>query len=149
MTESLTTHNLLFLCTGNYYRSRIAEAVFNYHAIINALEWRAQSRGFRPKAELMGLSPIALDFLMEQGVQPDLTAATPKKLTVPDLAASAMVIALYEPEHRPMMGSAFPDWEERVVYWQVPDIDVLAPEKALPILMKEMQVLFDEILAGV
>jgi len=149
MKEPCSTQTLIFICTGNYYRSRIAEAVFNYHAIINSLDWRAQSRGFRPKPEQMGLSPIALDFLVDQRVQPDLTAPGPRKLTERDLADSAMAIALYEAEHRPMMQSAFPEWEERVVYWQVPDIDVMPPEKALPILMEEVMALFDEIQAGV
>jgi protein-tyrosine phosphatase len=148
MNEPRSIQNLLFLCTGNYYRSRIAEAVFNYLAIINSLNWRAQSRGFRPKSEQMGLSPIAHDFLVEQKIQPDLTAPCPRQLTVPDLVASSIAIALYESEHRPMMQSAFPDWAERVIYWQVPDIDVLSAEKALPILMAEVQALFDQIKAG-
>jgi len=38
---------VLFLCTGNYYRSRHAEAVFNHHAERLGLGWRAVSRGSR------------------------------------------------------------------------------------------------------
>ena len=36
---------VLFLCTGNYYRSRFAEAVFNSVAARMGLSWRASSRG--------------------------------------------------------------------------------------------------------
>ena len=36
---------LLFLCTGNYYRSRYAEELFNHRAAPAGLNWRAQSRG--------------------------------------------------------------------------------------------------------
>ena len=37
---------VLFLCTGNYYRSRYAEHYFNAHAA--GTGWRADSRGFEP-----------------------------------------------------------------------------------------------------
>src|SRR5947209_4616021 len=37
--------NVLFLCTGNYYRSRFAEAFFNARAPKADVPWRAASRG--------------------------------------------------------------------------------------------------------
>ena len=36
---------VLFLCTGNYYRSRFAEELFNHLAIQRGLAWRADSAG--------------------------------------------------------------------------------------------------------
>jgi hypothetical protein len=39
---------VLFLCTGNYYRSRFAEALFNSVAGKMGLPWRASSRGLAP-----------------------------------------------------------------------------------------------------
>jgi protein-tyrosine phosphatase len=36
--------SVLFLCTGNYYRSRFAEELFNAHADTRRLGWRAISR---------------------------------------------------------------------------------------------------------
>ena len=36
---------LLFLCTGNYYRSRFAEILFNSVAGKMGLSWKASSRG--------------------------------------------------------------------------------------------------------
>lgn len=39
---------VLFLCTGNYYRSRFAEYLFNHLAEQQTLEWRAESLGFAP-----------------------------------------------------------------------------------------------------
>jgi protein-tyrosine-phosphatase len=36
---------ILFLCTGNYYRSRFAEVLFNSVADKMGLPWRAASRG--------------------------------------------------------------------------------------------------------
>ena len=44
-----TTNNahkrVLFICTGNFYRSRFAEAVFNHHAELHKIPWVAFSRG--------------------------------------------------------------------------------------------------------
>ncbi|HEX3600375.1 MAG TPA: hypothetical protein VHU84_09555, partial [Lacipirellulaceae bacterium] len=36
---------VLFLCTGNYYRSRFAEIYFNWLAQQRGLAWSAESRG--------------------------------------------------------------------------------------------------------
>ena len=41
-------NNLLFLCTGNYYRSRFCEEYFNHLAQGHSLPWRADSRGLAP-----------------------------------------------------------------------------------------------------
>ena len=38
------TNRVLFLCTGNYYRSRYAEEIFNHQAGRDGLGWRAFSR---------------------------------------------------------------------------------------------------------
>ena len=40
-----TNKTVLFLCTGNYYRSRFAEVLFNSVAGKMGLPWRASSRG--------------------------------------------------------------------------------------------------------
>ncbi len=39
-------HEVLFVCTGNYYRSRFAELFFTARAAQAGLPWAAQSRGF-------------------------------------------------------------------------------------------------------
>ena len=41
---------ILFLCTGNYFRSRFAEQLFNHIAQAEALPWVAESRALRPVA---------------------------------------------------------------------------------------------------
>ena len=45
---------VLFLCTGNYYRSRFAEILFNWHATQQELNWRADSRGLALFSDNLG-----------------------------------------------------------------------------------------------
>jgi len=59
---------VLFLCTGNYYRSRFAEELFNHHAERAGLDWTAQSRGLaleRGAHNVGPISPVALHGLKE------------------------------------------------------------------------------------
>jgi protein-tyrosine phosphatase len=49
MTES---RRVLFLCTGNYYRSRYAEEVFHHNARQEGLARVAVSRGVSEKVRL-------------------------------------------------------------------------------------------------
>ncbi len=45
MSTNLKT--VVFICTGNYYRSRFSEYLFNALAEKSGLFWRATSRGLR------------------------------------------------------------------------------------------------------
>ncbi len=55
----MSTRTVLFLCTGNYYRSRHAEAVFNHHAAAAGLGWRATSRGLALERGANNVGPLA------------------------------------------------------------------------------------------
>ena len=62
---------LLFLCTGNYYRSRFAELLFNAMAATHALPWQAFSRGLaldKGVNNIGPMSPFALDALRALGI---------------------------------------------------------------------------------
>ncbi len=143
-----TPQQLLFVCTGNIYRSRHAEAVFNHHALLDQLPWKAISRGLRAKDKEWGLSNESRDRLLDQRIPLELTADFPEQLTEQELAESSLVIAVYEKEHRPMFAKAFPRWENRVVYWHVPDIDEQPWESMLPFLEKRVRHLADMLRQG-
>lgn len=123
---------ILFLCTGNYYRSRFAEAVFNHHARRANLGWSAFSRGLAIHLVTGDLSPFTAAALHARAIPREHTSPTRVALAEADLAGAERVIALDEEEHRPLVREGFPAWEERVVFWDVCDAHLTAPEEALP-----------------
>ncbi len=86
--------SLLFLCTGNFYRSRFAEAWFNAAAARANLHWRAASAGFRPHIEASPLSSWAAERLIEEGIPLDMTRTAPIKVTEADLTEASLIVAM-------------------------------------------------------
>ncbi|MGH8021634.1 MAG: low molecular weight phosphatase family protein [Opitutaceae bacterium] len=137
----------MFICSGNYYRSRFAEAVFNHHARERGLDWRAFSRGLATHlvSGLGELSVYTRFALADRGIALDHTGERPTALTAEDLEKTEMPIALKEAEHRAMIREQFPDWENRIMYWHVHDLDGATPEEALPEIEKKVLRLLDEL----
>ena len=128
------THKILFVCTGNYYRSRFAELLFNACASRLGLPWKAVSRGIA--AELGGMnigpiSPLVLRKLKLLGIPPETKPRTPLQLNEIDLEEADLVIALNAAEHRPLMRRRFPEWVDRIEYWDIPDLHLMGAEDAL------------------
>src|SRR5437588_8928181 len=114
---------ILFLCTGNYYRSRLAEIFFNWQAQLRGLLWRAESRGLALDGCNYGpISRHTLSRLKEQGIAADDDPRFPLQVKELDLAAADHIIAVKEAEHRPMLEARFPAWRNRVEYWHVHDL---------------------------
>jgi protein-tyrosine phosphatase len=138
-------HTVLFICTGNYYRSRFAEAVFNYYADLMGLDWHAFSRGLAPDLVYGELSPRTRDALLARGISLGYTAATKALLTLNDLEAADRVIALKESEHRLLMRRQFPEWIDRIEYWQFSDLDYWGPMDTLSRIELRVTDLLDEL----
>ena len=97
---------ILFLCTGNYYRSRFAEELFNHHVRRIGLNWVAQSRGLaleRGALNVGSISPFALHALKELAITARGADRFPQQCTAGDLAGADFVVAVKEAEHRPLM----------------------------------------------
>ena len=125
---------VLFLCTGNYYRSRYAEMVFNHLAADSGLPWRADSSGLAIELGQFNVGPISqetIGALTKHGIACD-DPRNPKKCTATELQKADLVVALKEVEHRPMLTSRFPAWADRVEYWHVHDLDQSTADEALP-----------------
>jgi protein-tyrosine phosphatase len=130
-------NRLLFLCTGNYYRSRYAEELFNHRAGIADLNWRAFSRGAAEKGSpnnVGPISPFALEGLQAKGIAPVGNLRYPEPCTPPDLESADLIVALKEAEHRPLIERRFPEMAGRVIYWHVDDVDIAKPAIALALI---------------
>jgi protein-tyrosine phosphatase len=138
-------HRILFVCTGNYYRSRYAEAVFNHLAYAKKLPWVAISRGLDTSKphDPFNLSPIVVKDLQSKNIPFD--PRNPIALTESDLQSLNLgdqVVALDEKEHRPMVQKKFPKWEGRFTYFHV--VDKIAPE-TLPSIYTQVSEIVDHL----
>jgi len=140
---------LLFLCTGNYYRSRFAELWFNHRAEREELDWRATSGGLGlvPERNSGCISQFTRTRLAERGVRLEEPVRFPVASTVEDLRRAERIIAMKRAEHEPLLRLRFPDDHLRVEYWQIDDVDCELPDCALEKLEQQVERLILE-LAG-
>ena len=115
---------ILFLCTGNYYRSRIAEEIFNHLAQGKNLAWRAESKGLAQDFLLLrnfgAISKIALAELEKRSIRV-AKKRFPQKLKTGETGQYALVIALNRDEHQPLIEQFYPLLLS-VRYWDIQDI---------------------------
>lgn len=138
--------SLLFLCTGNYYRSRLAEILFNHRAPGKQLPWQAWSRGVRINPGNVGpISPYTIAYLKSSNLPPPDLDRFPISIVEADFWRADRIIALKEAEHRAMLEERFPHWANRTEYWSIDDLDVATPEIALPHLDKKVDALLAEL----
>ncbi len=137
---------ILFLCSGNYYRSRFAEILFNHLAQENELQWRADSRGIVAQwSHNPGtISQATLEGLRVRNI-PFGEMRNPMQLSELDLTQAHRIIALYEREHRWLMQQYFPNWTNEIAYWNVPDLDGMNAEKALALIERNVKKWIEEI----
>ena len=139
---------LLFLCTGNFYRSRFAEHLFNHHAPDFQLPWRAFSRGLAIEMVHPDAGPISqatLKALKVRGIPLEGAIRSPIALADKDLDAAHHIVALKHAEHHPLMARKFPDWADRVEYWHVHDIDFADPVEAIPQIEQSVRALLERL----
>src|SRR5262249_25587366 len=128
---------VLFLCSGNYYRSRYAEIVFNSLAPAADLKWVATSAGLLPEHFVVNtgpISPTVLRMAAARGHKVPDPFRLPRAVGAADFESATRVIALKESEHRPIVVARFPQWADHVEYWTVHDVDVAEPQETLPLL---------------
>jgi protein-tyrosine phosphatase len=138
---------VLFLCTGNYYRSRFAEVLFNSVAGKMEMPWRASSRGLALERGVHNVGPMevsAVQALEALGVRAaEAVTRLPAQVTTDDLERAALIVALKQAEHQPLLQERFPAWAERVEFWHVDD----GPE-VLGLIEQEVMGLVARLLGG-
>ncbi len=116
---------VLFLCTGNYFRGRYAESLFNAVAEKQGLAWRATSRGLaleRGVGNVGPMAPSAIKRLEGQGVRAIFDFARfPMSVTADDFTRAGLIVALKHAEHLPLMQERHPEWCEKLEYWHIDD----------------------------
>ncbi len=136
---------ILFVCTGNFYRSRFAEAVFNARAQARGLPWRAFSAGLAVETSPKGLSVHALNGLRLMNIPAGFTEPRKRPFSLDILAQADRCIAMQQTEHQPMIESTFPEISSRIQYWEVPDLPYLSPPLALTKIREGVDALIKEL----
>jgi protein-tyrosine phosphatase len=140
----------LFLCSGNYYRSRFAEELFNHRARRDGLSWRASSRGLRTSCgvNVGPISALALEALRARNVTPSTANMYPITCTIADLESADQIVGLKEAEHRQLLSARFPGWEDRVTFWHVHDIGQGSPKEAMDTIDRQVEDMILDIKQG-
>src|SRR5436190_23501566 len=138
---------VLFLCTGNYYRSRFAEALFNSVAGRLGLPWRASSRALALERGVNNVGPMAVSAVEALDARGLRAAAEcgrfPIQATAEDFESANWIVALKGAEHLPLLRERFPAWAEKVEFWEVDD----APE-VLGLIEREVMDLAARLIGG-
>ena len=141
----METHSvLLFLCTGNYYRSRFVELLFNHQATQAHLPWQAESRGIALEFGVNNRGPIssaAVKVLQQHGIVLPEPIRLPQQVQDEDFHRAHRIIALEEAEHRPLLVERFPRWLEQVEFWQVPDVPRAPVADGVALMTREVHAL--------
>jgi protein-tyrosine phosphatase len=140
---------ILFICTGNYYRSRFAEEYFNHLAEAGNLKFQAFSKGLSenmPNPQNPGaISKHALNALEQRNIVGSALTRFPQPLAEKDFDEYHHIIALSELEHRPMLERRFNRYTEKVRFFEVGDLPLEHPEAAMNKLAVLVEKLFDGI----
>jgi protein-tyrosine phosphatase len=144
------TKNILFVCTGNYYRSRFAEEYFNHLAEKNRLNWVANSRGLSQNMpSLNNPGPISvhtLEALHQRGIEGKCINRYPRPMEKADFTRYDRIVAMSDEEHRPMMKARFLAHCNNVEYFEVGDLPLEEPTAALQKITVEVDQLVDVML---
>ena len=126
---------LLFLCTGNFYRSRFAEEYFNHLAHQKKLQWLASSKGLSnnmPNPENPGAISIhAVKALKKRNGSGKSLDRYLKQVDANDFASVDKIVALCEAEHYPMIQRRFNGFLRNVTFFEIGDLPEEEPDKAM------------------
>lgn len=140
---------ILFLCTGNYYRSRFSEEYFNYYADKYNLCWTADSKGIMREFEGNGnVGPIAKHTVAElekHKIQAKAHDRFPEYVYEKHFSEFDRVIAVSQSEHTPMLQELWPNNISNVEYFDVEDLHLEAYETALPKLKIRLDALIESL----
>lgn len=129
-------HPILFLCTGNYYRSRLAEEIFNFYTARDNIAARAVSRGLGnqwPNPNNTGpISKNVQQFMLSLGIKRRSPDRMPLPCLEEDLSQAAQIICLSKHEHKAMFEAKFSHYPiENITFWEIGDVGVQGVQEAM------------------
>ena len=139
---------ILFLCTGNYYRSRFAEIVFNELAKRAGIDYVATSRALAIELGIFNFGNISTYTrrgLERRSIALPEPVRRPMQCDEADLQCAHRIIALKEAEHRRYLTERYPAWPDRVEYWHIHDLDQATPEQALAEIERNVIALIEQL----
>lgn len=150
LPASMLNHEqVLFLCTGNYYRSRFAEELFNHLAIQRGLSWRADSAGLEVEKWRSynpgTMSVHTVELLEAMDIIPAGRNRPERQFDPAEIDGVARCIALSESEHKPMVERMHPELLDRIEFWTVEDVHLETPENALPMIVAAVEDLVESL----
>ncbi|MFM2480378.1 low molecular weight phosphatase family protein [Celerinatantimonas sp. YJH-8] len=119
---------VLFLCTGNYYRSRLAEEYFNYWAARLNLPYRASSRALLQDLSHTGnkgtIAAHVRNILDHLAITGRAIERAPKSVTYEELEQSDYIFAMDQREHQPLVDAYYPEFKMKFRYFSIGDDDI-------------------------
>lgn len=143
--QGISQRRVVFICTGNYYRSRYAELYFNARVAARS-GWHAESRGFRLSPKNAGpIAACALDRLRARRIAEGEQLRAPLQLQPGELTDADSIVVLDEIEHRQFAEQVLPARQAQITYWHVPDVGLMPAEQALDLIECEVDDLLEKL----
>ena len=152
MTNNLEKIKINFVCSGNYYRSRLAEAYFNYISDLLKLNYTADSHGLaihfadELAKEHGEISPFSRKKLEEIGVPAKYYMRDRKPLTSYAIDSFDINIAMDKEEHTPMLEKQFPERKSKFKYLQIKDVFDWEPDKTISETILQVEGIINQII---
>ena len=142
--------NILFVCTGNYYRSKFCENVWQYLLEKFNQEGKVSSSGLKPELALLwkeafgNVSPFTTKALNKIGV-PLYDDSSLHLLTEYEVKSNDKIVFINRDEHMPLLS----DLEisvpiSKIIAWENEDVDQEFPIETLFLMMSNVCDLFQE-----
>ena len=139
-------NNILFVCTGNIFRSRFAEEVFNHLCKINGVDATAFSAGLQVgRYKQRKIYWPAMNELERLKIEPLRSNEDSVHINDIDVSIYDQIICMDEEEHKPMVRS-----NERLSgftfqYWNIVDMPKVPSDISLPKCYKKVESLIDQL----